>query len=330
MYRNNHKSEIRNQKSTAFTLVELLVVITIIGILIALLLPAVQAAREAARRLQCQNNFKQVGLAMHNYHLVVGCFPVGVFDPQTKTDAPGWWSWGAYILPHIEQQAVFDMIEFGASPPRYYFLAGNTRLAAGKVISAFLCPADPQAGELVYSVSEAQNGPDPDDDTAMSNMAGVADSRDRSTPGGRSWTRNFPEVDGILGGNWPCKIADIKDGASNTLLVGEVTGAGKGTRRGQAWVDDNTQDTYEGINGPNTAPGGIYPSDAMGDMYAAGFASWHPGGCNFVLADGSVHFLSQNIAQVTLWALTTRNGPSPSNIARFGVSPTEPIISGPP
>ena len=105
---------------------ELLVVITIIGILIALLLPAVQAAREAARRMQCINNFKQVGLALHNYHAVKGSFPPGNFETTTKyPNAPGAFSWSVYLLPYVEQQAVYDLYTFGKYPPAYYWSPGK-------------------------------------------------------------------------------------------------------------------------------------------------------------------------------------------------------------
>ena len=101
-------------------------VITIIGILIALLLPAVQAAREAARRMQCSNNFKQVGLALHNYHSARGCFPPGNFETTTThPTAPGSFSWSVYLLPYVEQQAVYDLYTFGKYPPAYYLVAGK-------------------------------------------------------------------------------------------------------------------------------------------------------------------------------------------------------------
>ena len=104
---NRHRTRLSRSLPAGFTLVELLVVITIIGILIALLLPAVQAAREAARQSQCANNFKQVGLAMHGYVASKGSFPSG-----EVTSGGGYWGWGAFLLPFIEKQNVYDMINF--------------------------------------------------------------------------------------------------------------------------------------------------------------------------------------------------------------------------
>ena len=163
----------------------------------------------------------------------------------------------------------------------------------------------------------------------MTNMCGVVDSVNAFHSG--ILIRPFPEIDGIFGANEPCRIADIGDGTSNTLIVGEVTGAGPGMYHGHFWAAHNNQTTYSGINGACTAPGGTYPTGLYA-MYFAGFGSFHPGGCNFALADGSVAFLSQNIAQNILAALTTRNGPSSSNMTKYPeqVFSPEVLISGPP
>lgn len=314
----------KKTSQNGFTLVELLVVITIIGILIALLLPAVQAAREAARRMQCANNFKQVGLALQNYHSAKNCFPPGNFDRATKPGAPGWWSWSVYLLPYIEQQGVYDMIDFTMSD--YFGGPGpmnDTRAAAGKRISAYLCPNEPQANELVgCSGYMPTNGPDPDDDVALTDICAVSDTYDWQESSG--YGLQFPLVDGIFGGNVPCTIADIKDGTSNTLAIGEVTGGGS-PHRGNYWVAWNLKDSRDGINDPiKTVPGSGGPVDDSNDR---GFASYHPGGCNFGLADGSVAFLSQNIENAVLWALTTRDGMSRRN---YTVPATEVLVSGPP
>jgi prepilin-type N-terminal cleavage/methylation domain-containing protein/prepilin-type processing-associated H-X9-DG protein len=322
----NQKSEIRNQKSTAFTLVELLVVITIIGILIALLLPAVQAAREAARRIQCSNNFKQVGLALHGYHAAKECFPPGIFDPRAtnaKPNTPRYWGWSVYILPYLEQEGVYEMVDFG----RDYAATEKNRVANATQISAYLCPSDPAKGELIDTFSGVWPGHPPLEDSAMTSMAGVADSI-------RTWVLStwvpfaYPLVDGVFGANQPCRIADVTDGTSNTLMVGEVTAEGKGTHNGFFWSSASLASTYDGINGQFTTPGGTYPTPAHGGFYASGFASFHPGGCNFVMADGSVTFLSQNIDQSTghnvLASLTTRAS------KRSDGTPDSVLVSGPP
>lgn len=305
--------------SRAFTLVELLVVITIIGILISLLLPAVQAAREAARRMQCGNNFKQVGLALHGYHNVKECFPPGMFDRSANANVPGYFSWSVYILSYLEQQGVYDLYDW--SQAYWTGLSPNSKncLASGTLIAAYMCPSDPQYGERIW-VSGSTAAPQ----CGMTSMVGVSDSWDWLR--NASWPKTFPTNDGIFGGNRPCTIADIKDGTSNTLMVGEVTGGGKGTYEGDFWAAWNLMDMREGINGPNTVPGGAYPGGASGS-YLAGFASFHPGGCNFLLADGSVSFLSQNTADATLKALTTRDG---MNRRSYPIPATEVLISGPP
>lgn len=288
-----------------FTLVELLVVITIIGILIALLLPAVQAAREAARRLQCANNFKQVGLAMHNYHVAHKTFPPGQI-------AANWFAWGSFILPYLEQSAVHDKLTFKASGS-YYFTNDGTREAASMRIPSYLCPSDPQGGELVRCCSggNSPQGTDENEDVRQTNMAGVTDSEDWTTNGVRP--RTLDQADGVMAADEPCRIEDIRDGTSNTLLIGEVTGAGPATYDGHFWVAWNLLDTRDGINGAFTVPGGIWPGTppvtmTYFGMRDTGFSSFHPGGCHFLLADGSAQFLSENIAQETLVNLTTRVG----------------------
>jgi prepilin-type N-terminal cleavage/methylation domain-containing protein/prepilin-type processing-associated H-X9-DG protein len=318
------------QPKAGFTLVELLVVITIIGILIALLLPAVQAAREAARRVQCANNFKQVGLAMHNYHAAKGCFPPGEFYiPDFNPNYPKGqsffvFSWAVHILPYMERETLYNNIDFSAQ----WSYADSTKKPGAAMsnldvsktrIPGYMCPSDPQYGELLGIHSY----PDPNwpDNVAISSMCGVSDSYDWQ-PGGV--TRDFPAVDGILGGNLPCRVADIKDGTSSTLLVGEATGKGPGSFWGQIWVGENLYDTRDGINNPAvTVPGGgNFPSSPAN----SGFSSYHPGGCHFALADGSVSFLSQNVDQNLLTALTTRDG---ANVHNTGLA-DQRLVSGPP
>jgi len=284
----------RRESPRGFTLVELLVVIAIIGILIALLLPAVQAAREAARRVQCSNNFKQVGLALHNYHTAHRSFPAGMLYLRTSTAAFGW---AAYILPYVEQQRVYEMIDFeGANS---YFTPGGTREAGESRVETYLCPSDPQGGELVSCCS--WDDPNTLEDCRQTNMGAVMDSYDRY-----NWYTDrlsFDEVDGMFAFERGCKIRDVVDGTSKTLMIGELTGAGPGTNSAHFWITHNIISTRDGINGPWTVPGG-----GSFRFYDAGFSSFHPGGCHFAMADGSANFFSENIHHDVLVALTTRAG----------------------
>ena len=308
-----------------FTLVELLVVITIIGILIALLLPAVQAAREAARRVQCANNFKQVGLALHNYHDARGCFPPGEIEWADQSlecgphpTSPNWYygfGWGTHILPYIEQQAVYDQFNFSNFAWYYLYQAGggpNGKVCRTK-IPAFLCPSDPQQGECLWissadtfdSVAAEEGG------IRQTNIAGAVDSQHAwcyTTSSGAKVVKHvgvtgtIQMADGTMGNLEPSRFRDITDGSSHTLLVGEVTGDGSGTHKGFGWAHLGVTDSSGGINGPGTVPGGGSGSSA----YGSGFSSYHPGGCHFAMADGSVQFLSQNISHHVLVSLTTR------------------------
>jgi prepilin-type N-terminal cleavage/methylation domain-containing protein/prepilin-type processing-associated H-X9-DG protein len=329
----NQEGEHRDRKATGFTLVELLVVITIIGILIALLLPAVQAAREAARRLQCSSNFRQVGLAMHNYHSAKKCFPPGQFDPlfgqYARPGAPQYWSWTFYILPFLENQALYDSFDIRGS--NFYAVPAKNKKANQTLISAYMCPSDRARGELVFTITDTP-GANERLDSAPANVCGVIDSLTAFLPpyGGWSyWFKPYTLADGMMGNNQPCTISDVKDGTSNTLMCGEVTGCA-GEHLGPFWASANLLDTHYGINNPaKTAPsgycGGPAPFSPQTE-YLIGFASFHPGGCHFGMGDGSVQFLSQNIAQNLLIALTTRDG---ANHHSTGAS-DQVIVSGPP
>ncbi len=291
---------------TGFTLVELLVVIAIIGILIALLLPAVQSAREAARRMQCANNYKQIGIATHSYHNAIGSFPAGIYmwDRNSCASPPGdtytnynGWGWSTFILPYMEQTQVYDQVKFEDGS----YGSWDNFKASANFIGGYLCPSDPGDKELVSTGGDRTNGSTPPEDAAGTHMAGISDSR-LWTCGGNY--RN-PRLDGngMLFGASRVKVSDVTDGTSNTLFVGEVIGSRPGQHSGYFWMTYNLISTQNGINLPVRDT-----SISHWDHDSFGLSSYHPGGCHFLLADGSSHFIVETISQHVLESMTTRAG----------------------
>ncbi len=303
---------------TAFTLVELLVVIAIIGVLVALLLPAVQSARESARRSQCQNNSKQIGLALLNYESQLGELPPGTRIPGSELNlrsAKFGYGWGALVLPYMEATTISsqfdDLLEFKPHVDRE---------AASALVSAYLCPSAPtETDNWAECCSGFNLGGGPNDDLRTTNYAGIADHRD----GFVASSRPVPDGDGVLFNWFPVELQSVTDGTSNTLMVGETTG-GPGAHPSsgfawisQVWVSWNCQDTFGGINPFGSVPGGrTKPYDHNGpgrnrhhEYYdQSGFSSFHVGGANFTRVDGSVSWLGEDTDAALLGVLTTRAG----------------------
>jgi prepilin-type N-terminal cleavage/methylation domain-containing protein/prepilin-type processing-associated H-X9-DG protein len=322
-----------------FTLVELLVVIAIIGILIALLLPAVQAAREAARRSRCSNNLKQMALGLHNYHDAHRIFPWGGSGDNDYrwTSAPPStghciYNWRGFILPFIEQQTLYDqmaaemtaagapiMMPYGADANVDPFMTAYQNMTAQTtVVDAFQCPSDPYSGRKDAG-SGAGWSPAPSAGAVTSYWGSAGPEAQYTylpglcgiTPGCTVYNSPHFCASGVIGGGVglfslraECtRIRDVLDGTSNTLALGEEKigdPEGVGMWGFRQWVDPfAVSSTIKGIN--NTG------DPAAWGYYAQGFGSFHPGGAQFALADGSVRFISETIDIITFCALGTKS-----------------------
>ena len=269
----------RTARSAGFTLIELLVVIAIIGVLIALLLPAVQASRAAARRVQCLNNAMQIGIAMQNYDSTFEVLPPGTVNatgPISNTATGYHFSWLAQILPFIDQKNVYNHLNFQLA----VYNEANSSARAIR-ISTFLCPADGYSGERNT------------DGSARSSFVGS--HHDSEAP--IDVTNN-----GLLFLNSHIRNEDIEDGASSTILFGETRSNSGALSFG--W-GSGTSSTLR--NGGTTINGmSPMPSKANSDP-VGGYSSYHAGGANFIFADGSARFLKTGTAIGTLRALSRRN-----------------------
>jgi prepilin-type N-terminal cleavage/methylation domain-containing protein/prepilin-type processing-associated H-X9-DG protein len=328
----------RLHRQRAFTLIELLVVIAIIAILVGLLLPAVQKVREAANRMSCTNNLKQIGLALHNYHDANQSFPPGYVDGNTNPNltpdndvGPGW-AWATFLLPYMEQGNVYTQINLNVG-----VLNGSPNVAIAQTsLKVFQCPSDGM--QQMFPVY---------DSTFTNPIATVAHS---NYVGCNGWVECFNNAggnfqggvgnDGLVGSkgaaadglfyrNSHYRIADVTDGLSNTIVAGERssnhspstwTAAIPGGRC-PAWMANQPPTPY------SLPPGPPYDNADFGEAFVLAhgnathlpnadfpifdpdtFYSLHTGGANFLFGDGSVHFLNNGINPQTYQYLCTIAG----------------------
>lgn len=321
----SRESHYRRSRRRGFTLVELLVVIAIIGVLVGLLLPAVQAAREAARRMQCSNNMKQLGLALHNYHdtnnqLAINWFDAGSEGGNNLTMLLG-------ILPFIEQSALYGGIDMKSKNLTLYPVNG---VAVGMHnISSYQCPSDPDVFQPNPTTGFARASYAPSIGAQWMEAAsgcnlmatagaypaglGLDTNNDGEDPFNRGNVRSDhgdQPISGPFGRGYfspyAARMAAFTDGMSNTILMGEVRMAAQTYASwGWAWPESLWYATTAPINFPTWVGNPLWGTNpcytnASNNWNATfGFKSQHPGGCQFVFGDGSVHFITESIDRLT-------------------------------
>ena len=278
----------------AFTLVELLVVIAIIGVLVALLLPAVQAAREAARRTQCKNNMKQIGLAIHNYHDAMRSFPPGYISSNPGIPGSTSWCrsggvqrapWTVLILPFTEQGNLHSQFNFNVVFQSTSNQMNGPNDAVIVPMKMYQCPSDVrleiQAGDVNTSRKKYWS--------SYFGVQGGGAAPDCGNTGCSAANERGMYVSGMLFAGSKLGFQNVTDGTANVFLIGETRYGGA------AWAASAKQDSCAYARNLAGAQDAINLHKGTGVHDTRGFSSYHPNGCGFTMVDGSVHFVSQNI-----------------------------------
>ena len=330
-----------NRKRKGFTLIELLVVIAIIAILVALLLPAVQQAREAARRTQCKNNLKQLGLAFHNYHDVHRTFPPGWINDHSlarnvagnnvnahhgNNENDAQWAWSVFLMPFIDQAPAFNTlgvnnqradaaVETALTTP-----GGAIGLVLTSPMAAFRCPSD-TAPDVNSEAARVVDGT-MTDGLSVTTSNYVASNRGQ-LGGGTGVTNRRSEVNtlGMFYGDSKIRVRDVTDGTSNTLMAGERAWRYQG---GSGFIQANAAllfvaggETSSQCVGDECGFADAIATTGQGinidaaDVAQGSYNSLHTGGAQFVLADGAVRFISEN---VDLDILANLGNPNDGNV----------------
>ncbi|MDY0170320.1 MAG: DUF1559 domain-containing protein [Thermoguttaceae bacterium] len=332
----------RTNKAAAFTLVELLVVIAIIGILIALLLPAVQSAREAARRMQCTNNLKQTALAVHLYHDTQRQFPpgYGYFNTPYGTSGGEEWPWCMRLFAYIEQQALADLMnsKWTGSKTYWSFPSGTTGTKPAELwpvyetsISSWQCPSDATSSMRRNETGKcSSSGLRPARISYAANL-GVGPMEGTIVPPSKLLTglSSAERVLGVFGVNYGARISAITDGTTNTLMLSELICGGECTIRcaqhydeGPIFMTDYSPndltpdlvrhcDSDDANRGPAPClPGSGYGGGSLTQLNRCVHTarSRHPGGVNVAMCDGSVRFVSESISLRIWQSLATPAG----------------------
>lgn len=288
-----------SRKRSAFTLIELLVVIAIIAILVALLLPAVQQAREAARRSTCKNNLKQLGIALHNYHDTYRVMPPGFVNQGPgggSADQAYNWAWSAHILPFIEQGPLYDQLQVGDQRVVEVADTAAGRNLLNTPIAALRCPSD--IGPDVNTNGNRDIAP-----AVLPNTTNAVDVMTSNYIANNSSGRLRPQLDvadGLFNRDSKYRFRDIVDGTSNTIAFGERAWELQGVAlwAAIALVQDGnvgSQDNWGLVEGHGSGEPPINCTQTGNPWCRRGYSSLHRGGAQFVMADGGVRFISENI-----------------------------------